>query len=299
MPLPVPHLDDRRFEQLVTEGRSLIPHYSREWTNHNPSDPGMTLLELFAWLTEAAFYQLNQIPDTSIEHFLRLIAVCRERVAGQPEAIDQTLARALESIARVNRTVTAADFEVLAQALGEQAGTRLGRTALTLYRDTACAPPDHPEAAPLAALIIVVPDEPDKPTPSPTTALTDTIYHGLTRHRLLTTRLHVVGPEYVGVKVEVTLVRKPGSGLTPSEVAQAIRDFLHPLRGGPEGRGWPFGRTVYYSEMFQRLERMPKVDHVTILRLSRPGGPTAEGEGVAIPPQALVFAAEVTVTVRD
>ena len=52
MPMPMPNLDDRRWDDLVDEGRALIPVYSRDWTDHNVSDPGITFLELFAWITE-------------------------------------------------------------------------------------------------------------------------------------------------------------------------------------------------------------------------------------------------------
>ena len=299
MPLPVPNLDDRTFEQLVTEGRSLIPRYSQEWTNHNPSDPGMTLLELFAYLTETAIFQLNQVPGATIEQFLRLLAVCRERPAGVKETLDQALARAVRDLAEPQRAVIAADFEALAREAATAAGTALGRTAFASYRDTACAPAGHPEQGPLAALLLVVPDEPHNPRPAPSVDLTGLLFRSLTERRLLTTRLHVIGPEYVEVAVKTTVVRRRGSGLTPAEVEQVIRDFLHPLRGGADGTGWPFGRPVYYSEMFQLLESLPKVDHVQELQLSRPPELPSRGEGIDIPRLALVFAGAVVVQVVD
>jgi hypothetical protein len=299
MPIPVPTLDDRTFEQLVAEGRSLIPRYSKEWTNHNPSDPGITLLELLAYLTETTNFQLDQIPDTSIMRFLQLVDVCRQSLAGQPEAIDQTLERALHTMIQVTRAVTTADFDALARNAAEAAGTPLARTALMTYRDVACAPSDHPERAPLAVLLIVVPDEPLNPTPRPTLTLTDAIFRRLTPHRLLTTRLHVIGPEYVEVNVDSVLARKSGSRLTSVDVEQAMREFLHPLRGGPDKRGWPFGRPVYFSEMFQQLEGLPQVDHVETLALRTrlPGELTADG--VQIPQEALVVAQEIRVQIID
>ena len=61
MPLPIPILDDRTFEQLVQEAIRRIPVYAPEWTDHNASDPGITLIELFAWLTEMQLYSLDRI----------------------------------------------------------------------------------------------------------------------------------------------------------------------------------------------------------------------------------------------
>ncbi|MCZ7384198.1 MAG: baseplate J/gp47 family protein [Candidatus Methanoperedens sp.] len=79
MSIPIPNLDDRSFEDLMKEARALIPQYNRDWTNHNPSDPGITLLELFSWLGEMVIYRTNQVPDESYINFLKLIAGVPQR----------------------------------------------------------------------------------------------------------------------------------------------------------------------------------------------------------------------------
>jgi predicted phage baseplate assembly protein len=73
MPLPAPILDDRTFDDIVTEAKARIPRYAPEWTDHNESDPGIALLQLFAWLTEITLYRLNQVPDLNYVKFLELI----------------------------------------------------------------------------------------------------------------------------------------------------------------------------------------------------------------------------------
>lgn len=73
MPLPSPILDDRSFQQLAAELTSRIPVYNPEWTDHNASDPGITLLELFAFQAENLLYRFNQIPEASYLEFLRLL----------------------------------------------------------------------------------------------------------------------------------------------------------------------------------------------------------------------------------
>lgn len=75
MPLPRPILDDRSYEQLRDELIRRIPVYTREWTDHNPSDPGITLLELFAFLGENLLYRFNQTPETTHLQFLRLLQI--------------------------------------------------------------------------------------------------------------------------------------------------------------------------------------------------------------------------------
>src|SRR5215216_1416897 len=75
MPLPTPRLDDRRFQDLVDEAKSRIPRYCSEWTDHNVSDPGVALIELFAWMTDMLLYRVNQVPDKMYTTFLDLIGI--------------------------------------------------------------------------------------------------------------------------------------------------------------------------------------------------------------------------------
>lgn len=75
MALISPILDNRSYEQLREELVRRIPVHTREWTNHNESDPGIVLLELFAHLGESLLYRFNQIPDTARVEFLRLLGV--------------------------------------------------------------------------------------------------------------------------------------------------------------------------------------------------------------------------------
>ncbi|MFF7282012.1 putative baseplate assembly protein [Streptomyces griseorubiginosus] len=70
-----PILDDRTYEQLRTELIRRIPVHTPEWTDHNESDPGIVLLDLFAYLGESLLYRFNQIPDATKAAFLRLLDV--------------------------------------------------------------------------------------------------------------------------------------------------------------------------------------------------------------------------------
>lgn len=75
MPLPTPMLDDRRFQDLVDHAKRSIPHYCPEWTDHNVSDPGVTLIELFAWMTDLLLYRVNQVPKKVYIALLDLLGV--------------------------------------------------------------------------------------------------------------------------------------------------------------------------------------------------------------------------------
>jgi predicted phage baseplate assembly protein len=73
--LPKSNLDDRTFNDLVEECILRIPRYCPEWTNHNPGDPGITLIELFAWLTDQMLYRFNQVPRRYYVAFLELLGI--------------------------------------------------------------------------------------------------------------------------------------------------------------------------------------------------------------------------------
>ncbi|AFY57455.1 hypothetical protein Riv7116_5053 [Rivularia sp. PCC 7116] len=73
--LPKSNLDDRTFKDLVEECILRIPRYCPEWTNHNPSDPGITLIELFAWLTDQMLLRFNQVPRRNYVAFLELMGI--------------------------------------------------------------------------------------------------------------------------------------------------------------------------------------------------------------------------------
>lgn len=76
--LEPPNLDDRTWQELVDQAKALIPKYAPEWTDHSPSDPGIALIELFAWLVEGMTYRLNRVPDRTYIEFLNLLGVTRD-----------------------------------------------------------------------------------------------------------------------------------------------------------------------------------------------------------------------------
>jgi hypothetical protein len=75
MPLPAPAIDTRRYRDLVAEALARIPVHNPEWNNFNDSDPGVTLLQLFAFMAESVLYRTNLIPDRNRREFLRLLGI--------------------------------------------------------------------------------------------------------------------------------------------------------------------------------------------------------------------------------
>ncbi|MBN1643168.1 MAG: putative baseplate assembly protein [Anaerolineae bacterium] len=75
MALITRNLDDRTFQDIVDEAKKKIVLYCPEWTDHNVSDPGVTLIELFAWMFEMALYRLNQVPDVHYTKLMELLGI--------------------------------------------------------------------------------------------------------------------------------------------------------------------------------------------------------------------------------
>ena len=78
MPLPSPNLDDRDFQSIVDDVKRQIGLRCPEWTDHNVSDPGVTLLELFAFMAEMTQFRLNQVPEKNHLKFLDLLGISLE-----------------------------------------------------------------------------------------------------------------------------------------------------------------------------------------------------------------------------
>jgi len=280
VPLTIPNLDDLRWEDLVAEGRSLIPASAPNWTNHNPSDPGITLIELFAFVCEKLIYQLNRVSDRNVAEFLSLIKGpgWKEKmglVGG--EITDETefrnrLKRAVSvdekratvsTLLEPTRTVTPDDFEELACSV-----SRVARAKCIARRDL-----DNDDPAirmmdgPGHISVVILSDR----ELNPSRELLARIRQTLEPARLLTTRVHVVAPRYVtlGCRFMITPVRgKSGESLL-EEAVNRLNLFLDPYQGWLDKKGWPWGRSVYLSELYQVLGEIRGVDSVSPVRDER------------------------------
>jgi hypothetical protein len=200
------------------------------------------------------------------------------------ETLDAAQTRARRELKTPFVAVTSDDFSLLARTTP---GLRVARAqAIPLF-----SPHAPQEQTPASVTIVVVPySEVTKPIPSPAFLLT--VCRHLDKHRLITTQLHVIRPDYVEVDVQATVLLRAGFDATSARqrIEATLNTFLHPLHGGPEGTGWPFGRTVYKSEIYQQIETVEGVDCIENVVLTATGvGITRSAEGnIVIPPQSLV-----------
>ena len=122
MPIPAPLIDNRRFQDIVDEAKRLIPHFCKEWTDHNVSDPGIMLVELFAWMTESLLYRSNQVPERNYVKFLEMLGV--------------RLAPPVAASAPVTFYLAAPTTEVFTLSAGVQVGTLQTETSPAIVFET-------------------------------------------------------------------------------------------------------------------------------------------------------------------
>jgi hypothetical protein len=255
MSVPIPKLDDLTWEDLVNEGRSLIIGYDQRWTNHNTADPGITLMELFAYLSEMLLYRVDQVTVNIMIAMLKLINGQEWVSTGNLDADKRSTVLSMRG---PSRAVTTSDYEQLALAanagIAEFEPELVARAKCISNRNlTNERPASLDENAAGHFSVIVLPNTLELPS----NKLLRTVREYLEPARLLTARVHVVAPRFVKVGVRLRLVA--GAGFERARTRKALEQFLHPLEGGPDGKGWPFGRNVYVSEIYELLMKQPGV----------------------------------------
>ncbi|HWH11058.1 MAG TPA: putative baseplate assembly protein [Solirubrobacteraceae bacterium] len=136
MTLPTVNLDDRRFQDIVSDARRRIAQTCPEWTEHNVSDPGITLIELFAWMTDMLVYRVNRLPDKLHTALLELLGI---RLA--PAVPATTLVRFLLSApAEESLAIAAYDTQIATRR------TAAGRPIVFQVRDDFRIAPIRPSA---------------------------------------------------------------------------------------------------------------------------------------------------------
>lgn len=204
------------------------------------------------------------------------------------EPLGDAKLRAAQELKSKKRAVTSEDFERLAK---ETPGARVKRaTALPLTH------PKFPDAQiPGVVTVIVVPDG-DQPNPTPNEATLRAVCAYLDAHRLLTTEVHVSPPRYRQIRIEADVIVEPAADLAQvkEDVETRLLEYLHPLRGGPDGEGWEFGGNVYFSDVVGQVLALDGVDRIQDNNLYIWLGPDRFGpcEDVEISSNDLVYSTE-------
>ena len=205
------------------------------------------------------------------------------------ESLEQAQDRAALSVKSKCRAVTVEDFEQHAM----EAGTIRRARAIPLRH------PDFPDVPVPGAVTVIVVPEGDAPNPLPTEGTLRTVCALLDQRRLLTTEVFVVAPTYRLVEIEVEVVADEDADRAQVQTAieEALLGYFHPLTGGEEGTGWPFGRTIFYSQVSQRVFSVEGVDRVERLTIKLDNHAQPNCENVPIGADALLYSTAHAVNV--
>lgn len=268
MTIPLPNLDTKSYEELVDEMISSIPNYTDTWTDHNPSDPGITILELLSWIAETTLYRINRIPDESYVNFLRLVAgaagiddveralndpyldrshrqileFLREIEKGDKKTIAEMKTKALSFLKSRYRSITESDFQRLAieaTSDGSEGQPKVRRAIVYKSRDKE------------KVEIVIVTDERNHYE-----ELIPFVKDYLKPRTLIGTKIEVKKPVYTDVAIDIKAVCHHYA--VPEKVEDNIRKrimrHLDPFAGGDEKTGWPYRRPLTVYEIAQIVE---------------------------------------------
>ena len=193
------------------------------------------------------------------------------------ESIDDTKIRTRAVFHKERAVLTRTDYETLAR---ETPGLRVARAKLVANFN----PKFHSLKLPGEVTLIVEAQPPPRaafPNATPTTpseGFLATVKNYVESRRVVTTNINVIGPEYVNVSVSgnVFLKKRVSESETRESIHRALAEFFNPVSGGPvAGQGWPFGRSIFPSEISQQLVRVDGVDYVTKIAINglEPGKP--------------------------
>ena len=221
---------------------------------------------------------LTSVEGVDENLILNLLAASNGR---DEETLDEAKKRAPRALKSKCRAVTNEDFEQLAM----QSSNVKRAKALPLHH------PGFPGVnVPGVVTVVIVPDS-DEPNPMPSEGTLRTVCAYLNQRRLLTTELYVVAPTYQKVEIDVEVVAKNTADLAEVKEAidRALLDYFHPLKGGEDGLGWPFGGNIFFSRVYQRVFSIAGVERIARLVIKVDGEEAPECKDVNVEDGILLF----------
>lgn len=202
------------------------------------------------------------------------------------ESLFEAKGRVQRELLQAQRAVTAEDFERIAL---ETPGLRMARVkAIPAYVPGLR---DYPKRKEPGQVTVVVVPYSDSEKPMPSAGFLQTTKRYLDRFRLLSNHVHVISPAYIKVTVHAVVVIDPGVKEVNEQISHQLQQFLKPLAGDGDSKGWEFGKTVFKGDLYGVLNQIPGVAYVQDLWLNAEGTGAVKEDGgnIIIPPHGLVF----------
>jgi hypothetical protein len=261
------NLDTKTFEDIRDEMVASIQKYTDTWTNHNPSDPGITILEMLSWISETTLFRINRIPEESYTNFLRLVTGAygieeidillndtfldpsrrhilefqKEIEEGNKTSITEMKANVLRFLTSRYRAVTEDDFRQLTIEASNESKiqAKVKRAIINKSNDDE------------KVEVVIVSQSRDHYN-----ELIPVVKEYLQPRTLIGTIIEVKQPIFTDVDIDVKVVCH--NYVMPENVIDNIRtrilQHLDPFEGGDEKTGWPYTRPLTVYEIAQIIE---------------------------------------------
>ncbi len=285
MAIQMPDFDTKTYEEISGEMVASIPKYTDKWTNHNPSDPGITILELLSWIAETTFYRMNRIPYESHVNFLRLVAgasgldeverllkdshqdkyhinileFLKEIEEGHDKTVPDIKTEALQFLTSRYRAVTEDDFRQLAIEATDLFNVKVRRVIVENDLDEN------------KVEIVLVPDKwkqyeelSESEKRERYRELVGFVKDYLNPRTLIGTKIEVKQPVYSDVNIELKVVCHHYAipEKIETDIKNSILQHLDPFFGGDDKTGWPYRRSLSIYEIARIVEETDGVKQV-------------------------------------
>lgn len=272
--------EDLNFNDLVSRGMALLPVYAPEWTNHNPSDPGVTLVELLAYFTDILLYRTGRVTPAALLQILRLLkGDVRSNPASASGVDRETLLRAIErelqGFGEPQCAVTEADFEQLVKLAARRHTPQPCDVIARCVVDADLSGNRHQAMTRQTGHVSVIVAPLDGRSQEDAVRLRARVRRFLLPRCLMTTRLHVVAPDnlYVGIGFDVALLPgvSPQAARTRIDAALQARFSCDSATGPVEAA---LGAPLILAVVARTIDDVPGVDYVenlSVLHLGHRG----------------------------
>ena len=272
MPIQLPNLDDRNYDQLVKETEGLIARYFPEYTDVGPADPAVAVNELFCYFFDIVSYQINRVTPETRRNFASLLGIPKDYDHPPEESIGLALAK----LSRQNRAVTSADIEAIVIEVSK----------------TICVEPVQRVRVLPGERVRVYVLQPDISKTSSKKRQQQLqrqqdlqrLYDYLRLCGPIGTNFSVENTPYLNASISAEVVKRRDSTITNDAMSTAIQKrietFLDPLLGGSAGKGMEYGQPLTRGDIYELIEGMPGVDHVKSLYISRTESPEYDKQNI-------------------
>jgi len=288
MGLQLPNLDDTNYDELLNGVFEILPRISNGWTNRNPSDPGIMILEMFAAIIEMDIYQLNRVTNSTYEKFLNLlgVAVNSSHLTPVDGEIEAALVKALKKLEYkraisekdildiVNNYAREIDLEIRAYCCHNIDFTRFDLDPSVAYvprpgHVTVLMTADNSGGGVSGSPCddyLVAENTVKRFIPLP--SLLHRFKQALLESRILTSKIHLHSPVVKEVKIEVKVVPEKGVDVfvLKNKIRENIYAFYDPVRGGADKEGYAPGIGFKLTEAAEVIEETTGVDYIASLR---------------------------------